>query len=247
MSERLYLVDFDGVICDSRIECMVTSYVAYQILSGRNSYKPAYSVEEVPAACASQFIEFRYLARTAKEFMMIWDLIEAGKSIDPDLPLHLQLDVDRERLMQFHDLFYSRRYIWMETDVADWIGIHRLYPGMTEWLSVRLAQGKAQIVSSKDRRSILTILRSHGVELADELVSGGDEGDKHEHFIRLREQHPDRELFFLDDNVENLVIADTYGIEGCLCSWGYTWEGGIAAAREKGFQILDLEQVATLN
>ncbi|GAB6041593.1 HAD family hydrolase [Endothiovibrio diazotrophicus] len=245
MREPFYLVDFDGVVCDSRAECMVTGYAAYRELKGE-PFEPAFTVDDVPADAAEAFIRFRYLARTAREFMVIWDLIEAGSAIDPDLPLDRQWEIDAARIMRYHELFYATRYRWMERDERSWVAIHALFPGMKEWLVARLAEGRAHLVSSKDSRSILTILRNNGVELPDDLVSGNEGGDKPGHFRRLIEEHPGRELYFIDDNLENLEMAAAQGIAGCLCTWGYTWEGGIEAAKRQGFPTLGLDGLAQL-
>ena len=245
MSKKYYLVDFDGVVCDSRLECMVTSYIAYQYLNGE-PYKPEYTKTEVPDKGAKIFIEYRYLARTAKEFMILWDMIVGGIDIHPDKILFEQVHVNQERLLKFNKLFYDTRYEWMIKDQKSWLNIHTVFGDMQDLLKKWLNEERAHIVSSKDQLSILTILQNNGVDIVEADISGCDEGDKPGHFKRLTKINKDKDIIMLDDNLENLEMAREYNIEGYLCTWGYTWDASIKEAIQKRFSTLSLEQLQIL-
>jgi len=243
MQAPLYLVDFDGVICDSRFECMVTSHVAHRrLFSARNM---PFDASVIAPDAAEQFIHYRYLARTAREFALLWDLIDTRTEINDEQWIRTRAHADEARLLQFHDAFYATRYQWMEMDMAGWLKIHQLYPGLKNNLVKWLAQDRAHIVSSKDSRSILALLRHHDIDLPESLVGGCEGGDKNEHFRRLRET-AGRDMAFIDDNLENLITARENGITGYLASWGYTSADIVDAARLEGFSILTLPTVEQL-
>jgi len=244
MDMPTYLVDFDGVICDSRQECLITSHAAYRrAFFGR---KEAFAAAAIAPEAGSRFVSNRYLARTAREFALLWDLIDAARPIDEDEWEQVRSTADEARLARFHDVFYSTRYEWMRQDLPGWISTHRFFPEMRAALMKWLAQGRAHIVSSKDSRSIMALLEHHGIEIAESMVGGCEGGDKIEHFRRLRETNSG-ELAFIDDNIDNLRTARGSGIAGCLASWGYTSDVLIEAARREGFPILSLAAIERLD
>ena len=240
MNRPTYLVDFDGVICDSRFECMITSFVAYRRLFDRR--REPFTAACIPAGAAELFTRHRYLARTAREFSLLWELIDAGKSLSDEEWARARAAADEAALARFHDAFYSARYEWVENDLPGWLAIHRFFPQMQMALARWLSQGRAHIVSSKDSRSILTLLKHDDVDIDESLVLGCEGGDKIEHFRRLREAIGS-DMVFIDDNVENLQIARDSGIAGQLASWGYTSEALIETARREGFPVLTLAAV----
>lgn len=236
----VYLVDFDGVICDSRFECMITSHVAYRSLFGGSELP--FEAGAIATQAADEFIRKRYLARTAREFSLLWDLIDERGTVSPAHWEELRTARDEARLMRFHDAFYSARYRWMASDMSGWLGVHRFFPAMTAKLATWLADGRAHIVSSKDSRSIFALLKHHGIEIEEALVSGCEGGDKAEHFGRLKNAIA-RPLVFIDDNLENLITARECGIAGCLASWGYTSEEQMEEAKQMGFPVLTLDSI----
>lgn len=245
MTDRpTYLVDFDGVLCDSRRECMITSHVAYRrMVDGRSE---PYAADAIPPAAAELFTRHRYLARIGREFSLLWQLIDAGKPLSEEEWACARARTDAGWLARFHDAFYSARHEWMQNDLPGWLAIHRLFPAMQTAVSRWLAQGRAHIVSSKDSHAILTLMRHHAIDIDAALVHGCEGGDKNEHFRQLRATIGG-DLVFIDDCVENLHIARGCGIAGRLASWGYTSEASIASARREGFEILTLANVEHLD
>lgn len=240
----LYLVDFDGVICDSRFECMITSYVAYHKLFNGDDFP--FDASTIAANARAQFIQYRYLARTAREFALLWDLINAPSEINADKWLSAHTNADKSRLSLFHEAFYAARYQWMEIDISGWLKVHQFYPEVKSVLIRWLAQDRVHIVSSKDSRSILALLHHQHIEVPESLVGGCESGDKNEHFRRLCEA-TERDMAFIDDNLENLITAKENGIKPYLASWGYTSTDMIKQAEQKGFQILTLPVIEYLN
>jgi phosphoglycolate phosphatase-like HAD superfamily hydrolase len=242
-----YLVDFDGVLCDSRHECMITSHVAYRhVFDGRHE---PFAASAIAPAAAERFTRYRYLARTASEFSLLWDLIHAGHAGPPprfeEEWMQARAAADPARLAAFRDAFYAARHEWMQADLPGWSAMHRFFPEMGAALASWLSQGRAHICSSKDSRAILSLLRHYGIRIDESLVNGCEGGDKIEHFRRLL-QEVGGKLAFIDDNLENLRIAHANGIAGYLASWGYTSQALIEAAQREGFAVLTLAAVEGL-
>ena len=64
---KVFIFDFDGVICNSIEECLIISYNAY--LNNNDFFLP-HSINK-----RNDFIKYRYLVGPAKYFYCLWYLI----------------------------------------------------------------------------------------------------------------------------------------------------------------------------
>lgn len=60
----VYILDFDGVICDSIDECMLTSYNSFNDTNIIN-------ICEIPTQYKKYFYEYRFYVRPAKEYFLL--------------------------------------------------------------------------------------------------------------------------------------------------------------------------------
>ena len=238
----IYILDFDGVICDSRPECMITSYLAFQ-----TEVDPGcdieYSASIIPKAWQEKFLSYRYLVRVAKEYKLLWRLITEGRSIKDLVRITDQIDYDPEDLASFHSLFYSVRDRWIKEDRDSWLGYNRLYKGMDKAINKWNAGSPLYLVSAKDTNSIQTFLMHSGCHLEPHQVLGTEKGDKPFHFKAIRALHGNQDMVFIDDNTDNLKMALPFDLTPYLASWGYNHPAGYPEAQRLGIQILSLEDI----
>ena len=142
MPNSLYVLDFDGVISDTREECLVTSFNAYQKMRNHSPY-PVFQAEDISAEYRSKFRECRFLVRVACDFKLLWDMIIAGQHIYPSLSLRQQTLVDLDQLNRYHALFFEQRLCWMEQDLESWLAHNSLYGSRYE-VDQRPGQCQAQ-------------------------------------------------------------------------------------------------------
>ena len=72
-SKKLFVFDFDGVVCDSTDECMVTSWNAWQRWNGKNHFRT--TLEEFTDREIDEFRPLRYYVRGAGEYYILRRLL----------------------------------------------------------------------------------------------------------------------------------------------------------------------------
>ena len=79
MNRNVVALDFDGVICDSAAECVVSAYGAYVEAKGE-VFDPMESV--VPDYFRDGFYRLRPLIRDGRDYVMILYLLDLGVAIE---------------------------------------------------------------------------------------------------------------------------------------------------------------------
>jgi hypothetical protein len=235
MTEPFYVLDFDGVICDSREECMVTSFNACRRLRG--DHELDFDENSIPLKDRLLFRKYRFLARTAQEFKLLWDLIRSEQAIAANRLIRDQVVADESELADYRRCFYDVRVEWRERDLPSWLSANPIFGDVAARAIRWMEAGRLAVVSAKDTDSILIIMHSNGFPLDPCVVRGMDEAsDKGEFFGEIRTCHPDDRVVLIDDHIENLMLAKPLGFELCLATWGYTAEEIISEAPRYGIQ-----------
>ena len=236
-------LDFDGVLCDSAIECLINSYNSFNVIE-ESSIKKVYGLGEIAIGEVEAFMTFRPLVRVAKEYCLLWHMIKENQEIDLGKDINKQAKIGADKLEEFNSIFYTQRKEWMEKDKKAWLEHNPLYNGMRETLLKISDRENVFIVSSKDRSAIKTITEYNGLPVDDDKILGSDSGmDKDALFLKLKEASSIRfsDITFLDDNVNNLLKAKDMGISVFFASWGYSMEGEKRRVRELGVTAVALE------
>lgn len=241
MENRFHVLDFDGVICDSRAECLVTSFNAYNKFNN-NKHNRLFTQVGIPESLREIFFKYRFLARVAKEYKLLWDLILNGRPIDANLPLIKQVHAEENELNSYHTIFYDERFSWMDFDIESWLHHNPLYPGVAQKIISWQNQHCFWIVSAKDSHSITTILQANSISIDKNMVLGSETGDKPDHFRRLRLLNIEADIIFIDDNLENLLLVQDLVTTPYLALWGYNSRRCVDLARESGIKTLSREE-----
>lgn len=221
---KILALDFDGVLCDSAIECLINSYNSFNVIE-ESSIKKVYGLGEIATGEVKAFMTFRPLARVAKEYCLLWHMIKENQAIDPGKNINKQAKIPADKLEKFNSIFYTQRKEWMEKDIKAWLGHNPLYNGMRETLLKISDRENVFIVSSKDRSAIKAIMEYNELPVDEDKILGSDSGmDKDAVFHKLKEAYSISfsAITFLDDNVNNLLQAKDMGISVFFASWGYS-------------------------
>jgi phosphoglycolate phosphatase-like HAD superfamily hydrolase len=245
MNHPLLALDFDGVLCDSSAECAIVSANARLTLLEPDR-RPVFSLAAASPEDFQRFTAFRYLVRTAAQYLLLWDQLDAGSPIHPTLPLERQTPADPRRLAAFQTLFYQIRRGWRESDYHSWLTHNPIHPAVDSSLDALGHVPDLRIVSAKDEESIRSILARHGLELERNQVLGREYGDKREVLARIATEFPGRDICFVDDNIDNIALAAMPGVRCLLADWGYVgpdWADRTVAA---GHEVITPEGFARL-
>jgi len=214
-SRPILALDFDGVVCDSIAECMLTSYGAYRGLH-RAGLPPEVSLE-----WGRLFRERRGVVRPSGHYMLLWDWISQFPARQLSATQFEDLAKGQlERVTEFETRFHELRDRTIAHDPDRFVAMNPLYPGVAEsWTELR--RSRLYIVSTKDEPSIRLILSRSGLDV--DGIFGRGAGPKPESLLRIAAAHrspPDR-VVFVDDNALHVADAASVGVTAVLANWGY--------------------------
>ncbi len=251
MHPRLLVLDFDGVICDGLAEYFASAAQVCQRLWGISEpqlqpFQPA-------------FARLRPVVETGWEMpLLLWGLqqgIPEGELRHNWLGQRQQLlargGIPWEQLAQALD---QVRDEWIRRDPAGWLGLHRFYPGMGDWLRQIQAKGEPRLVilSTKEGRFIQQLLQAEGIQLMRHRILGKEmRSPKPATLQRLltAAQVPAADLWFVEDRLQTLeevkAVPELQEVVLFLAAWGYNLpEEREQAARDPRFHLLQLAQIS---
>ena len=257
MNSDVIALDFDGVICDSAAECVVSAYGAFCQAKGER-FEPMTS--PVPDYFRDGFYRMRPLIRDGRDYLMIL------YCLDLHLPIADQKAFDDALEARFPDLlslfgvesgpeleaaFQRYRAGFRERDEGGWMDRNPLYAGMTQALGDRGGEfGSVFVTTSKPSTVSRGILEHNRFVLPEGHVLGkdmvGSSPDKNVH-MRLVTEAANvsyADIHFVDDQVAHLESAMELGVNCYLAGYGYTTGKQIERARGLGIRVLEEGELA---
>jgi phosphoglycolate phosphatase-like HAD superfamily hydrolase len=243
-------LDFDGVICDGLIEYFQTAWRTYcQIWS------PASQIP--PDDLATNFYRLRPVIETGWEMPVLIRALLLGISEEKILQEWATIaqnlleeaglvaaDIGR-RLDQIRDE-------WIATDLANWLSLHRFYPGVVERLqSLVISPVQLVIVTTKEGRFVRQLLQQQGIQMPNEGIIGKSKRPKHQiirELITVIDETPPS-LWFVEDRLKTLQLVqqqlDLDAVKLYLADWGYNTAPERESARyDPQIHLLSLSQFA---
>jgi phosphoglycolate phosphatase-like HAD superfamily hydrolase len=228
------------VLCDSRPECLITSFAAWRRLQGAS--ESDFDGGSISPEERARFWKYRFLARTAHEFKLLWDLIQSGQPVSSGRLIRDQVAADEEELDVYYRLFHQVRAEWREHDLDAWLAANPIYVDVAAKAVRWMQAGELAIVSTKDKSSILTIMCAGGFPLAESVVFATSERkDKAEFFAEIS-ANGCSDVMVVDDHIENLMAARGFGFRLYLATWGYTSDEIVREAPRHGIEPLSISR-----
>jgi phosphoglycolate phosphatase-like HAD superfamily hydrolase len=112
---------------------------------------------------------------------------------------------------------------------------------MTTVVKKVMNQIEVVIATTRDKTSVSAILEKHELSIDSRKIFGREFSiDKRAQmqFITKEFGVPFKEMFFIDDILEQLRLVGALGVNVALASWGYSNEKQLAEARNNGIPIL---------
>jgi phosphoglycolate phosphatase-like HAD superfamily hydrolase len=236
--EGLVFLDFDGVICDSILETLVSSWRAYYMLRGESE------PQAMPADLLREFSRFRPYVRAGEDFVLVQELIAAGTPIGSQDQFDAEIDRrGNQSIRRYAEVFYAARRQLITNQRDYWIDLNKLYSHVLPCLIRWAASPYLYILSTKRAHYIVEILASKGIDMDSLRVLSCRARQKNATILRTLEKRRIRRALFVDDQIDHL--RSTGGgqarIVACLASWGYVqaaWleePGGIEVLRPDHF------------
>ncbi|PSB08715.1 haloacid dehalogenase [Pleurocapsa sp. CCALA 161] len=240
-------LDFDGVVCDGLLEYFATT---------KQTYQQIWSAE-VDDSFAPSFYRLRPVIETGWEMPILLRALVSGISeaeiLNNFKAIAIQITeaegLSKQAVVQKLD---GVRDDWIKHNFADWLSLHRFYPGMIEQLGQIINSAvKLYIVTTKEGRFVKQLLQQQGIDLpAVQIIGKESKRPKYETLRILRDRHQQPgeniQITFVEDRLPALQQVaqqeDLLFVELYLADWGYNLEGDcILAAQDRRIKLLSLE------
>jgi len=240
----LYALDFDGVICDSAVETAITGWKAARLIWPD-------MLNEVPQDKIDQFRLLRPLIETGYEAILAMRLLQQGESSEAiansysdkvqDLLQQAQLSI-----ADLKKLFGETRDAWIKEDLADWVNMNPLFPGVADKLRLLGLTRPWLIITTKQERFVKQILKANDIELADEFIFGLDRNlSKQEVLSGLLQTNPAQTIVFVEDRLPTLLNVlnneQLQSVKLIFAMWGYNTAEDKVIAAQQGILGQELE------
>jgi phosphoglycolate phosphatase-like HAD superfamily hydrolase len=262
-SQKILILDFDGVICNSIHDSYLTALNTYTELMPdhslpwqKNSDQASiFEFEEQYPLYFDQFSRLIPLGNFAEDYFIIIRLLETKKvptiRNQEDFEL-LKKSLSADQLHLYSETFYRNRYRMQEETPASWARLLPSFPGIQEALPVLSQRFLLAIATSKDIRSVNILLDHYGLTQyfpRQNILDKDFAQNKRDHLIRFHEMHriPFPDLYFIDDKVSHLMDVKDLGIRGYLAIWGFNTTREHRIAESNGFTLLDLDDLLQLD
>lgn len=247
MKKPPIVFDFDGVVCDSTDECMVTAWNAWEAWSNRSSFRT--TVAEFSQAERDSFRRLRPFVRGAGEYYVLKRSLDEGQLIAGFADYELQVQNWQQFIGPFKQVFYQQRQRLRADDLLAWINLHPVWPEVIRTMKDLNLQRRAYIATLKDGESVELILESQGIQLPSGHLSDQSQITNKLDALKevtIREACPPQEVVFLDDNPTHLIGPLEHGYVCYLTAWGDTPADYQRLAAENSIPMLGLIDLPAL-
>ncbi len=218
MKNSLICLDFDGVLCNSVLECFVSSWIGYY----KNYEKE--SRDRVELKELRLFRSYRPFIRSGEDYMMLHYCIENG--IEPknqnEFDQHLQ-KMEPGTLEEFRTIFYSVRQNLLATEKQWWLSLNPVFDFLRVLLHQFAANEHFHVVSTKEVYYINRILTFNGVTWPEDRLHCTGKTPKIPYIRELLTSRKKDGALFIDDQIDHFTDRDPR-IMSHLAGWGYVKE-----------------------
>lgn len=240
----IYALDFDGVICDSAIETGISAWKAGATLW--DDYHTALPAPEL----LEQFRQVRPVMGTGYEAILIVRMLMNGETVDEimkdyaknvaNIHKDSQLSVDSLKV-----LFGKTRDNWIKEDLADWVNMNPLFPGVKEKLQNLSEQGMWYIITTKQERFVKQIFDANQVKIPGNRIYGLDRDmSKGDVLIELLKKHSAEKIHYIEDMLPMLLKVKNNNELGAvqlfLALWGYNTAEDKIVAKKQGMSLIEI-------
>lgn len=223
MQEKLFALDFDGVICDSALE---TGLSGWQVARCIWDDMPT----TMPDQIMTNFRQIRPIMETGYEAILICRLLFEGVP-----PAHIMADFanqlknilvrDQLDVTDLKKRFGEYRDSWINTDLSGWIKMNPLYPGVSELLQ-QIPLQQRFIITTKQERFVSEILAANQIEVLPDQIYGLERKLKKPQILEdLQRANAQATILFVEDRLPTLLdVIDApflTPVQLYFANWGY--------------------------
>lgn len=240
-SYKYVVFDFDGVVCDSTNECMVSSWNAWQRWNNRDFFRE--SLKEFSDNEIKTFRPLRPYVRGAGEYYILMRSINTkNNSIKNQKDFDVLRNKWEDNINIFKAIFFKERERLKALSIDTWISLHDVYNDVIDEMSNLNSRNKLLIATLKDGASVKQILNKNGINILPENILDQSQIESKIdalNFFVEDKKISKKDLCFIDDNVTHLIEPKKSGFDVFLSCWGNTVEEHKQLAIQENIQILN--------
>ena len=245
IAPTILALDFDGVLCDGKVEYFATTWQTYCQVWQPASLEP-------PEDLAPGFYRLRPVIETGWEMPLLLRAMIQGIPEDEILlnwqPIAQELlRTENLQASELGPLLDKQRDRSISTDLAGWLAYHRFYPGVVPRVrSLFESPVEPVIITTKEERFVRKLLQQQGIEFSEGKIYG--KGCKRPKYEILRELGGSVEkIWFIEDRLKTLRLVeqqpDLEPVKLYLADWGYNTASERESVRNTDrIRLLSLEQ-----
>jgi phosphoglycolate phosphatase-like HAD superfamily hydrolase len=243
MTKKLFITDFDGVLCDSVMECLLVTYNAYNRLHS-SSFQRTLSLNTIASYKRQKFRKLRSYLRGVEGFVPIFMAIERN------IPINNQQDFDRVQeqykydLTRFQEAFYGERDYLQQHEKELWLSLNPLFEGIGEALKQQDSFKNVHILTTKRQEDVLKIFQYQGIPFPADHITYMKAAGKIQKLLEiLRENNVVmHESVYIEDQIDFLVESKKHQIGSYLVEWGYVSDEQRSLAKQYDIPIIGVDE-----
>lgn len=245
--KKLFLTDFDGVLCDSVMECLLVSYNAYHQLREPGTER-LLDLAVIPEAQQREFRRLRAYLKGAEDFIPMYLSMQQGQTIRSQQDFDAWHETLKPQLAEYTKAFYAERDFLIRHDKERWLRINPLFDDFARILRERSSFDALHILTTKRREDVLETFSYHQIPFPVEQITYIKAAGKSQKLLEiLREQEVDvAHSVYCEDQVDFLIASQQYGIGSYLVEWGYVSEEQRQLAIQHNIPIISTQQYAEI-
>ena len=239
MGNKLFITDFDGVLCDSVIECLLVSYNAYQRLTSP-TFQRLLDLDVIALAKRENFRQLRAYLRGAEDFVPMIIATKEELSISSQKEFDTFLEEHKAQLPEYLEAFYAERDYLIHNEKELWLSLNQLFDGFTEEFQQRSSFENIYLLTTKRQEDVLELFDYLHIHFpADHIIYQKANG-KPQRLLDMLQSHNaviEGSAYF-EDQVDFLVESQKHHIGSYLAGWGYVSEEQKQLARQHNIPII---------
>jgi FMN phosphatase YigB (HAD superfamily) len=223
MKYKYIVFDFDGVICDSTNECMVTAWNSWQKFNLKEDFR--LKVDEFNKDDIKKFRDLRPYVRGASEYYVLMNAIESKIKIKDQKDFDDLKNRWRNSFRNFKTIFFEQREKLRNNNLDYWIDLHFIYQDVIKIIKKLNNEKRLLIATLKDKKSVTLILKECGISIGSkDILDQAKISTKLEalDYFVLKKKVLKEDLCFIDDNITHLIEPHNNNYKVFLSGWGST-------------------------
>ena len=213
---KFVVFDFDGVVCDSTNECMVTAWNAWERWNDRAGFRQ--DLLEFSQTEKDIFHPLRPYVRGAGEYYTLMRVINS-----PTNSFKNQEEFDqlckrwKNNVESFKKIFFKERKRLKNENISAWINLHEVFNDVIIVLQRLNDQKRLLIATLKDYDSVKLILDNNYINIDSENILDqskiSSKLEALDYFIQQKKILK-KDICFIDDNITHLIdpLKESYNV-----------------------------------